>query len=143
MMPGESLVATESGIGTGSVITSGSSGTNTSLVTQEVELLYWKDIKESNDIEDIQNFLAKFPLGIYADLALRRFKKLVVATPTEPTLVTPRTLKSVETDTDKTLLLPKRHGPEIETPADPAKSVLTQLKPPRSPAHYKQRNSIP
>ena len=103
MMPGESLVATESGI---------SSSTNTSLVSQEVELVYWKDIKESNDIGDIHGFLAKFPSGIYADLARRRLKNLSVITQTEPTVVSPRLLEPVATDTHQTLLLPKRDNIE-------------------------------
>jgi eukaryotic-like serine/threonine-protein kinase len=50
-------------------------GTN-SAVTQEVELVYWKDIKESADPEDLESFLEKFPAGIYADLARRRLRKL-------------------------------------------------------------------
>ncbi len=54
---------------------SGTSG-GVSTVTQEVELVYWKDIKESTDLEDIQGFLDKFPSGIYADLARRRLRKL-------------------------------------------------------------------
>ena len=81
MMAGESLVNTESGAGTNSGTNSGiksitSSGTGASLVTQEVELVYWKDIKDSSDVEDIQGFLGKFPSGIYADLARRRLKNL-------------------------------------------------------------------
>ena len=67
MMAGESLVATSSGVST---------GTGASLVTQEVELVYWKDIKDSTDVEDLQGFLLKFPSGIYADLARRRLKNL-------------------------------------------------------------------
>ena len=121
MMPGESLVATESGVGTGSGI---SSGTSTSLVTQEVELVYWKDIKDSGDIEDIQGFLAKFPSGIYADLARRRLKTLGVAMPAEPTLVTPRTAASMAHDSDKTLLLPKRDSVGVETPTAQAIPVV-------------------
>jgi hypothetical protein len=49
---------------------------NISVVTQELELVYWKEIKESMDVEDIQGFLARFPSGIYADLARRRLKKM-------------------------------------------------------------------
>ncbi|MDP1567050.1 MAG: protein kinase [Polaromonas sp.] len=53
------------------------SGTDTgSTVTQELELVYWKDIKDSEDIEDLAGFLERFPSGIYADLARRRLKKL-------------------------------------------------------------------
>ena len=121
MMPGESLMATDSGVST-------SSGTSSSLVTQEVELVYWKDIKESNDVEDIHGFLVKFPSGIYADLARRRLKSLGVATPIEPTLVTTRTVASVETDTDKTLLLPKRDSTEVETSANPAKPAVDSVQ---------------
>lgn len=72
LLAGESLVSTISG-------TSATSATSSSIVTQELELVYWKDIKESVDVEDIQGFLAKFPSGIYADLARRRLKKLGVS----------------------------------------------------------------
>jgi serine/threonine-protein kinase len=47
-----------------------------STVTQEVELVYWKDIKDSTDPEEFGAFLGKFPDGIYADLARRRVRKL-------------------------------------------------------------------
>lgn len=145
MMPGESLLTTESGVGvmgsTGSSITS---GTSASLVTQEVELVYWKDIKESNDIEDFQGFLVKFPSGIYADLARRRMKNLGVDMPNESTLVIPRTLtpalaaaatpldtrSTTQTatepaaDIDKTLLLPQRDAAQRSTPSDSAKPAV-------------------
>jgi eukaryotic-like serine/threonine-protein kinase len=48
-----------------------------SSVTQELELVYWKDVKDSTDAEELQGFLDKFPAGIYADLARRRVRKLV------------------------------------------------------------------
>ena len=69
-----------SGVTMGSA-TSGTSATsatstNTSTVTQELELVYWKDIKDSVEPEEIEGFLVKFPTGIYADLARRRLKKL-------------------------------------------------------------------
>lgn len=47
-----------------------------STVTQELELVYWKDVKDSTDPEELQGFLDKFPDGIYADLARRRLRKL-------------------------------------------------------------------
>ncbi|MCJ7798337.1 MAG: protein kinase [Polaromonas sp.] len=49
-----------------------------STVTLEVELVYWKEIKDSEDIEDLQAFLVKFPSGVYAALARRRLRKLGV-----------------------------------------------------------------
>jgi serine/threonine-protein kinase len=47
-----------------------------SSVTQELELVYWKDVKDSTDPEELQEFLHKFPAGIYADLARRRLRRL-------------------------------------------------------------------
>lgn len=47
-----------------------------SSVTQELELVYWKDVKDSSDAEELQGFLEKFPAGIYADLARRRLRRL-------------------------------------------------------------------
>lgn len=47
-----------------------------STVSQEMELVYWKDIRESEEMEDLQGFLLRFPSGTYVDLARRRLKKL-------------------------------------------------------------------
>jgi eukaryotic-like serine/threonine-protein kinase len=49
-----------------------------------VELVYWKDIKESTDPADLESFLEKFPAGIYADLARRRLRKLTDGANTSP-----------------------------------------------------------
>ena len=67
LLAGEALVDLQSG-----------TSANISVVTQELELVYWKEIKESMDVEDIQGFLTRFPSGIYADLARRRLKKMGV-----------------------------------------------------------------
>ncbi len=67
VIKGESLVNTRSG---------SLSGLPSSTVTQEVELLYWKEIKDSVEIDEFQDYLLKFPSGIYADLARRRIKRL-------------------------------------------------------------------
>jgi serine/threonine-protein kinase len=56
----------------GGVTTPGGSST----VTQELELVYWKDVKDSTDPEELQGFLERFPAGIYADLARRRLRRL-------------------------------------------------------------------
>jgi serine/threonine-protein kinase len=66
--------------GIGTFPGSTSSGTsNGSTVTQELELVYWKDIKESNEAEVLEGFLKRFPVGIYADLAKRKLKNMVDA----------------------------------------------------------------
>jgi serine/threonine-protein kinase len=55
----------------------GSTNTGTvSIVAQELELVYWKDVKDSADPEELEGFLEKFPAGIYADLARRRLRRL-------------------------------------------------------------------
>ncbi len=45
-------------------------------VTQEAELIYWKEIKDSTDVENFRNFLSKFPAGTYAELAQHRLRRL-------------------------------------------------------------------
>ncbi|MCY7304748.1 MAG: serine/threonine protein kinase, partial [Rhodoferax sp.] len=56
--------------GSGATARMARSGEDTgSTVTQELELVYWKDIKHSEDALDLQGFLTRFPSGIYADLA--------------------------------------------------------------------------
>jgi eukaryotic-like serine/threonine-protein kinase len=52
------------------------SGSSSSTVTQELELVYWKDIKDSIEPEILEGFLRRFPVGVYADLAKRRLKSL-------------------------------------------------------------------
>jgi eukaryotic-like serine/threonine-protein kinase len=116
------------------------SGTHagTSTVTQELELVYWKDIKDSNDVEDLQIFLAKFPSGIYATLARRRLRKLgvlagedtdtaratAVTTAAGDTLVMPRSATQLE----KTVLLP-RTGSPAETEASTEAIDLNWMAP--------------
>ena len=79
---------------------SGSGGQST--ITQEIELVYWKDIKDSTDIEDLQGFMAKFPSGIYADLARRRLRQLGVPSAEESNVAL-----SIGTGTG-TLVLPRQ-----------------------------------
>jgi serine/threonine protein kinase len=67
----------------------GNSPTGGSTVTQELELVYWKDIKDAGDPEELQDFLAKFPAGIYADLARRRLRKLSSSMIFDSTLAEP------------------------------------------------------
>ena len=77
--PARSAAATSVSRGGGSasgVWPDGTISAGNSTVTQEVELVYWKDIKDSEDMEVFEGFLARFPTGIYADLARRRLKKL-------------------------------------------------------------------
>jgi eukaryotic-like serine/threonine-protein kinase len=109
-----------------------------STVTQELELVYWKDIKDSNDVEDLQIFLAKFPSGIYAQLARRRLRQLGVlagedtdiaaatvtaaTTTAGDTLVMPRSATQLE----KTVLLP-RTGSPTDAEAEAEAEASTEL----------------
>ncbi len=73
--PFKPIVMPSVGERTGSTVGSTSNATG-STVTQELELVYWKDIKDSSEVEELEIFLAKFPEGVYVDLAKRRLKKL-------------------------------------------------------------------
>ena len=82
-------------VGTGTSGNSGTTGTTgttgTATVTQELELVYWKDIKDSTESEEFEGFLQQFPAGIYADLARRRLRKLAGGSSSpEQTLLMPR-----------------------------------------------------
>lgn len=54
--------------------------TSPSAVSQEMELLYWKDIQDSADPEGFAGFLSQFPVGVYAGLAQRQLRRLASAT---------------------------------------------------------------
>ena len=73
--------------GGGSPTNTGTSGTSVT-VTQELELVYWKDIKDSTDRGEIEGFLHQFPAGIYADLARRRLRKLSGGDASDQTVMT-------------------------------------------------------
>ncbi|RYY86973.1 MAG: serine/threonine protein kinase, partial [Comamonadaceae bacterium] len=83
--PAGSRPLTVPGTVPGGMTNAPTSGSVTS-VTQELELVYWKDVKDSHDAEDLHVFLEKFPSGIYADLARRRLRRLT-APPGEGTNV--------------------------------------------------------
>lgn len=119
----------------------GSSGSSSSVVTQEVELVYWKDIKESTDREDFEGFLRRFPRGIYADLARRKLKRLGTLggegsgdSAFGATLLMPRgtVLASSGEDTvvavDVQASIPTHFGPLLATPAE---SPTTAINAPR------------
>jgi serine/threonine-protein kinase len=55
-----------------------------STVTQEVELVYWKEIRDSSDPQEFQAYLQRFPDGIYADLARRRLQRLSTGSGSQP-----------------------------------------------------------
>ncbi|MFN4351818.1 MAG: protein kinase domain-containing protein [Hylemonella sp.] len=136
VMKGESLVSTSSG---------SMSGLPSSTVTQEVELVYWKEIKDSVDVEEFRDFLLKFPAGIYADLARRRIKRLsnpggehggsrsgtgtrtvipqATSIASEPTMKIAAAPAPVEEDPEATRMLPPRKAAADQAgTAEPARS---------------------
>ena len=136
---GESLLSTQPGsslmTNTATPINMGTN-TNGSIVTQELELVYWKDIKDSVDVEDIEVFLAKFPAGIYADLARRRLKKLAqpLGEVSGIGLVTSTLLTQPlpeQDGLDKTIMVP-RHAAEMAAPADIVRAPASASPPAES-----------
>ncbi|MGQ0509304.1 MAG: protein kinase domain-containing protein [Betaproteobacteria bacterium] len=51
--------------------------------TQEVELEFWRSIKDGNDPDDFELYVQQFPAGIYAALAKRKIAKLRGVAPEE------------------------------------------------------------
>ena len=92
---------------------SGQPATSPSTITQEVELVYWKDVKDATDPEELEGFLEKFPAGIYADLARRRLRKLSLGGPFDQTVLNgANTVPGVE-DLEATR---QRAGPSLPNP---------------------------
>ena len=91
---------------------------NASTVNQEVELVYWKDIKDSTDPEELEGFLDRFPAGIYADLARRRLRKLSgVNSSPDQTILSTGTLPGTLQDLDATLAPTGTRPPVLAAPA--------------------------
>ncbi len=58
-------------------VPAGASGTNVGQTgTQEVELEFWRSIKDGNDADDFDLYVKQFPEGIYAALAKRKSAKI-------------------------------------------------------------------
>jgi len=64
---------------------SGGTQTGTQAGNQEVELEFWRAIKDGNDPDDFELYVQQFPNGIYAALAKRKIAKLRGAAPEETT----------------------------------------------------------
>jgi len=93
-----------------------------STVTQELELVYWKDVKDSDDPSDLQGFMDRFPAGIYADLARRRLKKLKDRERGENSATQTMTVALTRgtTSPEATLVSPNEATRVIATQASPA-----------------------
>jgi tRNA A-37 threonylcarbamoyl transferase component Bud32 len=61
----------------------GGTQTGTQAGSQEVELEFWRAIKDGNDPDDFELYVQQFPTGIYAALAKRKIAKLRGAAPDE------------------------------------------------------------
>jgi len=61
----------------------GTSAGGTQAGNQEVELEFWRAIKDGNDPEDFELYVQQFPTGIYAALAKRKIAKLRGVAPEE------------------------------------------------------------
>jgi serine/threonine protein kinase len=109
--------------------TSGSTATATVTVTQELELVYWKDIKDSVEPEEFEGFLQQFPAGIYADLARRRLRKLAGGSSPDQTVLTGQT--SREEDLDATRA---RADPSIPMAAPLLAAAATPMQVAAAPA---------
>jgi eukaryotic-like serine/threonine-protein kinase len=99
----------------------GASVTSGSAVTQELELLYWKDVRDSTEPEELEGFLVKFPAGIYADLARRRLRKLTTDSSPDQTILSGTVLPPPDQDLEATRM---RSGTSPSTmPVSPPQSA--------------------
>ena len=76
--PRPALARADSTRGGGATSTQTGSGSS-----QEVELEFWRSIKDGNDPDDFELYVQQFPAGIYAALAKRKIQKLRGVAPEE------------------------------------------------------------
>lgn len=129
---GSSALRSRGGSASGAIRGGEASGAT---VTQELELVYWKDIKDSDDPSDLRGFLDRFPAGIYADLARRRLRKLEGADPsstraavgdtvTPPVAASGTAPADAPGDAEATLVSPRTAEPDAgQTPGAPQQDV--------------------
>ena len=115
--------------GTGTGAAAGSSST----VTQELELVYWKDIKDSTEPDELEGFLAKFPDGIYADLARKRLRKLASNGSSPDQTLLSGTRAPAEQDLEATRLLHSGSTPSFVAQQPVAAPTRDPTVPPREP----------
>jgi serine/threonine-protein kinase len=51
-------------------------GSMPAALSGEIELEYWRAVRDSADRHELEGFIARFPQGVYADLARRRLQRL-------------------------------------------------------------------
>jgi serine/threonine-protein kinase len=126
--------------GTGSRGQQSAGAVGGSTVTQELELVYWKDIKDSTDPEELEGFLAKFPAGIYADLARRRLRKLAGGSSPDQTMLSGTFMPGREQDLEATRLRSGTTTPLVvaagPVPAAPAVAPPAVRATPHQPAEF-------
>jgi serine/threonine protein kinase len=112
------------------------SPTGASIVTQEIELACWKEIRESADPQELEGFLVKFPAGIYADLARRRLRKLSagVSLP-DQTILSGNTVPPSGPD-------PAEQSPPTAEPASDLTPAVIEVPPAPVAAPRRRRSSV-
>jgi serine/threonine protein kinase len=105
------------------------SGTHNS--SQEVELEFWRAIKDGNDPDDFELYVQQFPTGIYAALAKRKIAKLRGVAPEESTT---RTKEQENSEAEEAA----RREAEVMAKLEAEKSRL-EAEMARKEAEYKKR----
>ena len=109
-------------------------------IGQELELEYWRAVRDSTEPEELQGFLARFPQGIYADLARRRLNRLGDAAPDPDRTVLqgmtrPPAKAPAEAGLDPTLaLLARPSAPPLQAPEASQPETTSTATMPAAPA---------
>lgn len=122
-------------------------GSGTVPFAQELELEYWRAVRDATDQQELEGFLSRFPQGIYADLARRRLQRLIGETDPDatmlqgvPTLTIPMSEARAQRSPTRTLpiTMEPTHAGEAETastpppPVEPAAAAMSGAVPGRA-----------
>ncbi|WBY01749.1 serine/threonine-protein kinase [Ramlibacter tataouinensis] len=107
-------------------------------ITQELELEYWRDVRDATDARELEGFLARFPQGIYADLARRRLERLT-STSDDPE----RTVLHGMTRPPRPAHAQSEPAPAIESPVPAASAAAAPADETPTPPHAPAPQPVP
>ncbi len=113
--------------------------TSRALPSSEMELEFWRSIKDSDDPNDYELYVRQFPQGVYASLAGRKIAKLRdLPAPGGSEETGTRQLEA----TDRTRLAMDRSRAEAPKPASPAIEKTVKLAGAAAPAPAAKKRSL-
>lgn len=109
-------------------------GSGTVPFAQELELEYWRAVRDSADQHELEGFISRFPQGIYADLARRRLQRLIGEADPDATMLQGVPTLTIPMSEARTQRSPTRTLPITMEPTHAGEGQTASEPPPAEPA---------